>query len=104
MYQTASERSINVAFTNAAVLIHLFESKRWVSYTDIQEQLGCCKRTAYRYVRSMETAGFVLKRDHVGRTQYYSLVKSPDCARIAPHFTKGISPECTTAPIITGTK
>ena len=90
------------AFTNAAKLIHLFTTKHWITYADITKRLGCCRKTAMRYVHSLQVAGFVIDWEKDGRITYYSLVYFPEYARISPNFTKG-NHSCISAQTVTGT-
>jgi predicted DNA-binding transcriptional regulator YafY len=47
-------------FDNLLLILHLFSSRRSVSLEVIQRECGTSERTAYRYLQSLEAAGYPL--------------------------------------------
>ena len=69
-----TERDVNRGrvLTCAFQLIALFDRKKWVTYADVQEDLDCCRKTARRYVLSMQEAGYAIRSDNDGPTKYFT--------------------------------
>lgn len=49
-------------------LLRLFYSRHWVTLVDVQQEFGCCVKTARRWLGAAEEAGWPIQRvgDNMG--------------------------------------
>ena len=72
-------------------MLVLFASKKWVGYSDVMQELGCSRKTAYRYLISAASAGIAVCKDHDGNKGFFTLSDSvPDSVeKMVYSYSKG---------------